>query len=157
MPLVFSDFFNLLKKKLYIRKVEIWDNVKNNISFSKSVPDISTWRWLSLNKRSYDVILARLRSGSIDLNDHLHKLNLKDSPNTDFCLNERETVEHYIFSCQKYSNLRNALFNDLANLNINQNNVNLQLLLTGQGSNKIRIHILKIFMNFVKLTKRFEL
>ena len=77
------------------------------------MPDISNWRWLSLNKRSYDVILARLRSGSIDLNDHLHKLNLKDSPNCDFCTNERETVEHYIFSCQKYSNLRNALFNDL--------------------------------------------
>ena len=135
--------------------MEIWDNVKNNLHFSKSVPDISTWKWLSLNKRSYDVVLARLRSGCTDLNDHLHKINMKDSPNCDFCINERETVEHFILNCQKYGNIRNALFNDLANLDIDQNRINLQLLLTGEGSDKFRIHILKLFVNLVKLTNRF--
>ena len=71
------------------------------------------------------------------------------------CINERETIEHFILNCQKYGNFRNALFNDLANLDIDQNRINLQLLLTGEGSDKFRIHILKLFINFVKLTNRF--
>ena len=158
LPLVFSDFVNLLNTKLQIHKLETWQNIKDNLHFSKTVTDITSWKWISVSKRSHDVILAKLRSGCTELNDHLHKLNLRDSPNCNFCLNKRETVEHYIFECQEYSNCRETLFNDLADLNISQDNVNLNILLSGgKGTNKSRIQILRKFINYIKLTKRFEI
>ena len=132
-------------------------NIKNSLHFSKSFPDISTWKWVSLNKRSYDVILARLRSGCIQLNEHLNKINMSDSPLCNYCNNMRETVEHFIFECQKYSNLRRKLYNELALLGVNQDEINLQLLLSGEGTNKHKKRILNKLLNYVKSTNRFDL
>ena len=158
LPLVFSDFINLLKNKQHLNKIEHWHNIKDNLNFAKSVLDIAKWKWLSVNKRSHDVILARLRSGCIQLNDHLHKINQIDSPICNFCTNERETVDHFIFECHEYSEFREILFNELAELNITQDEINSHLLLTGgDRENKSRLKILRKFMNYVKSTKRFEL
>ena len=157
LPLVYSDAFNLFQKKIYTNKLDFWQNIKSNIDFSKSVSDITKWEWLSLNNRSYDVLLARLRSGCTNLNDHLHKIKLKDSPTCNFCTNERETVEHFVFECTEYIPFRTALFNDLGILNINQDEISLKLLLTGgEGSNKLKLNVLRLFIKYVKLTKRFE-
>ena len=83
---------------------------------------------------------------------------MKDSPNFNFCTNKKETVEHFIFECREYVSFRTTLFNDLGNLNINQDEVTLKLLLTGgEGSIKLKIKILRIFIEYVKLTKRFEI
>ena len=158
LPLVFSDFFNLLKNKQHLKKIEHWHNIKDNLNFAKSVLDIAKWKWLSVNKRSHDVILARLRSGCIQLNDHLHKINLNDSPFCNFCTNERETVDHYIFECHEYRDLREMLYNELAELSITQDEINSHLLLTGgDGENKSRLKILRKFMNYIKSTNRFDL
>ena len=158
LPLVLSDSTHLLQKKIYTNKLDYWQNIKTNIEFSKSVTDIANWVWLSLNNRSYDVLLARLRSGCTNLNDHLHKIKMKDSPNCNFCTNKKETVEHFIFECTEYISFRTALFNDLGNLNINQDEISLKLLLTGgEGSNKLKMKILRLFIKYVKLTKRFEI
>ena len=46
----------------------------------------------------------------------------------------------------------------VSKLNIDQNRINLHLLLTGgEGSRKDRLKILRIFINFVKLTERFDI
>ena len=157
-PLVFSDFINHFKNKLNSNKIVHWHNIKDNLQFSKSVRDITKWRWLSVNKRSHDVILARLRSRCVQLNDHLHKINLRDSPFCDFCTNKRETVEHFIFECQEYTGHREILHNELANLSINQNEIDLQMLLTGgEGTSKSKLQVLRKFINYIKMTKRFEL
>ena len=149
---------NLLINKIFHKKVEIWHNVKAKLKFSKSVPDIKSWDWLSLNNRSYDVLLARLRSGCTDLNDHLYRLKLETSPFCKFCKTETETIEHYIFHCPKYENYRVVLIDELGKFNINQNEINLQLLLTGgDGTNRTRLKILRIFVNYVRLTKRFDI
>ena len=158
LPLIFNDNFNLLKHKIYNNKIEMWENVKAKLKFSKSVPDIKSWDWISLNDRSYDVLLARLRNGCTDLNDHLYRLKLETSPFCKFCKTEIETIEHYIFHCPKYDNYRTILIEDLGKLNINQNEINLQLLLTGgDGSNRIRLKILRNFVNYVRLTERFDI
>ena len=126
--------------------------------FQQLVINSESWEWLSLNKRSYDVLLARLRSGCTDLNDHLYKTKLEPSPLCKFCKTETESVEHYIFHCTKYDNHRKVLFDELAKLNIDQTKTNLQLLLTGGvGLKKDRLNILRIFMNYVKLTERFDI
>ena len=119
-----------------------------------SVPDVTKWMWMSLNKDSHDVILARLRSGCTSLNNHLYNLNMRDSQFCNFCINKRETVEHFTLECQEYNNFRRTLFNDLAKLNIDQDKVNLQLLLTSDWKNKYRKQILSKFINYVKLTKK---
>ena len=50
------------------------------------------------------------------------------------------------------------LIEELGKLDIKQNKINLELLLTGgDGTNKIRLKILRIFVNYVKLTKRFDI
>ena len=68
------------------------------------------------------------------MNDFLHKTKLKDSPTFNFCTNEREKIENFVFEYRKYIWYRTALFNDLGNLNINQNEISLKLLLTeGEG------------------------
>ena len=158
LPLVFSDFIKHFNRKLHLKKVDHWHNIKDNLNFSKSVTDITKWKWLSVNKRSHDVILARLRSGSVQLNDHLHKSNLKDSPICNFCTNKRETVEHFIFECQEYTRHREILHNELADLNIKQSENDLQMLLTGgEGTSKSKLQILRKFINYIKMTKRFEL
>ena len=92
-----------------------------------------------------------------NLNDHLHKLNMRDSPFCNFCIDKKETAEYFIFDCQELSNLKRTLFNDLAKLGIDQDKINLQLLLTGDGMNKYRKQILAKFINYVKLTKIFEI
>ena len=93
LPLVFSDFINLLKNKQHLNKIEHWHNIKDNLKFAKSVLDITKWKWLSVNKRSHDVILARLRSGCIQLNDHLHKINLNDLQSVIFVqMKERQLI-----------------------------------------------------------------
>ena len=149
---------NLLLNKIFHDKLELWHNVKAKLKFSKSVPDIKSWEWISINNRSYDVLLARLRSGCTDLNDHLFRLNLETSPLCKFCKTDVETVEHYIFHCSHYDTYRIMLIDELGKLNINQNKINLELLLTGGDDiNKVRLKILRIFMKYVKLTKRFDI
>ena len=50
------------------------------------------------------------------------------------------------------------LIEELGKLDIKQNKINLELLLTGgDGINKVRLKILKNFVNYVKLTKRFDI
>ena len=158
LPLIFKDNLNLLNSKIFNNKIVHWQNVKAKLKFYKSVPDIKSWEWVTHNKRSYDVLLARFRSGCTDLNEHLYKIKLETSPFCKFCTNETETMEHYIFNCTKYDNHRTKLVEELAKLNIDQNRINLHLLLTGgEGSRKDRLKILRIFINFVKLTERFDI
>ena len=158
LPLMFRDSMNLFNKKISNKKIERWQTIKDTLKFSKSVPDINSWEWLSLNKRSYDVLLARLRSGSTDLNDHLYKIKLETSPFWKFCTNKNETVEHYVFDCTKYKDYRKLLFDELNKLKISQNRINLHLLLTGgEGKSKDKLKILRLFINYVKSTERFNI
>ena len=158
LPLIYRDMLNLLNHKIFNNRIELWLNIKAKLKFSMSVPDIKPWEWISLNKRSYDVLLARLRSGCTDLNDHLYKIKLEPSPFCKFCKTETESIEHYIFHCTKYDNHRKVLFDELAKLNIDQTKINLQLLLTGgEGLKKDRLNILRVFMNYVGLTERFDI
>ena len=104
------------------------------------------------------VSLPLLLTYKADLNEFLFNIKKKDSPYCDHCTNERETVEHFALLCQNYTNARVALVNKLISLNVGPTDVNLQTLLTGgQFSQKKRLRILTLFMEFVKESKRFDL
>ena len=102
-------------------------------------------------------MLARLRSGCIDLNNYLFTIKKRDNPFCDYCTNDRETVEHYALHCQKYNDIRTTLFSEIKALNVTQNTIDLQTLLSGgNGPYKLRIRILNLFILFIKDSKRFQ-
>ena len=156
IPFEYKDIVRLLNLKLTKSRITHWNQIKDTLAFSKVIQDVSQWQWISVEKRFYDVLLARFRSGCIQLNGYLHKIKMIDSPYCSNCGNTEESIEHFIFICPRYSNERKEMYNQLLQLNIRNNSVNLQLLLTGGSfSDKKRVRILKLFVKFIMESKRF--
>jgi ribonuclease HI len=53
-------------------------------------------------------LLTQLRSGHVGLNQHLSRIKLVDSPKCPNC-DTRETVEHYLLGCRRYTQARHEL------------------------------------------------
>ena len=66
---------------------------QTDLHFFKAIPNINLWEWVYLNNRRYDVLLARLRSGCVDLNNYMFTIKKRENPFSDYCPNDRETVE----------------------------------------------------------------
>ena len=59
---------------------------------------------------------------------------------------------------KKYKDCRKLLFDELNKSKINQNKINLHfLLIVGEGESKDKLRILKLFINYVKSTERFNI
>lgn len=58
--------------------------------------------------RRDEVMVNRLRLDACKLNAHLHKINLKDSPNCEIC-HLPETTEHLLFDCISNNELTEGL------------------------------------------------
>lgn len=69
-----------------------------------------------LNKHAVAAI-TQLRSGHIHLNHYLHKYDQLGDPSC-VCQEGIETVEHYLFTCNKYTEERQQLEEDLKALNL---------------------------------------
>ena len=123
---MFAGVLKLVNGNLYTARLNYnWNQIKHDLHFFKAVPNINQWEWVSMNNRRYDVLLARLRSGCVDLNNYLFTIKKRDNPFCDYCANDRETVEHYALHCQKYNDIRLNLFNEIKTLNVNQNTIDL--------------------------------
>ena len=155
-PFEYNDLVKLVNKRLYMFNLEYWNQVKDDLFYSKSVLDISQWEWFSLNDRFYDVLLARFRSGDAGLNSDLFRIRQVDNPNCLTC-GVRENVNHFIFRCGNYNVQRRLLFQDLRQVGIQENMVNLNLLLTGGNmTGRMRVKVMQIFVQFIKKTGRFN-
>ena len=55
----------------------------------------------SIGDRKVEAIINQLISGQVGLNYLTSKIDKNKSPNCDLC-SEKETIDHYIFKCQKY-------------------------------------------------------
>ena len=117
VPFEYKDLLKLVNGNFYTARLNYWNQIKNDLHFFKAVPNINQWEWVSMNNRRYDVLLARLRSGCVDLNNDLFTIKKRDNPFCDYCANDRETVEHYALHCQKYNDIRITLFNVIKALN----------------------------------------
>ena len=126
-----------------------------NCNFGRLIENIRSWKWVSTGCRKADVILARLRSGHVRLNQFLHKIGSMDTPFCVHCPGVFETVSHFIMDCPYYSNYRADLRKGIRNCNIAD--FNLKLLLTGGGFKpNLRIKVMRLTYCYVEKTKRFE-
>ena len=157
IPFEYKDTLKLVDESLINVRQNYWNLIKSDLHLSKAIPNINHYNWISLNNRAYDVLLARFRNGCADLNEFLYKIKKRDNPYCNNCIGVSESIEHFVLHCKTYENARLDLYNKLTCLKIKSNEVNLQILLTGgQFADKKRTKILKIFVDFVKQSKRFD-
>ena len=106
---------------------------------------------------SYEVLLARLRSGCVELWNNLFTIYKRNYPLRDYCANVRETVEHYVLRCQIFNDIRMISFNEFIVLNKSPDSIDLKTLLDGgDGPYKLKLNILNLFMEFIKELRRFD-
>ena len=85
VQLEYKDASKLISECLYSSRHNYWDQIKHSLHFYKAVQNIKQYEWVSLNNRTFDVLLARFRSGCVDLNDFLFNIKKRDSPYCDYC------------------------------------------------------------------------
>lgn len=109
---------------------------------------------LSVGKREYFIVHARIRNNCSDLNYDLFKNHLFPSP-TYFCSLAPETALHYFSQCPSYHNQRLNFLRKLSELHINFDFENILY-----GSNmltyKQNSHIFQLVQGYIKETKRFD-
>lgn len=108
------------------------------------------FRWPLPRKAS--VVLVRLRTGHVGLNSYLHRFNMAESPNCDFC-DMPEDVEHYLCHCCKYMASRMILEHDLGRLNAD---MSVPTLLGATSSGRRQKLILHATLTYIKSTRRFQ-
>jgi ribonuclease HI len=98
------------KIRLYTR--ERWQKIWNTSDTGRNVHDhfpvIPTGRFISVCGRNPEVKYLRLITGHHRLKNHLHKLNLSETPCCD-CSDERETPAHVMLHCPLYTHERATL------------------------------------------------
>jgi hypothetical protein len=106
-------------------------------------------------------MLMQFRMGLSNLCFHMFTYNLGENPFCSYCLDEPETIEHFLFYCPRYSVMRNVLFNKLSLffpeiLNMPKKDA-LQICLRGErGLNfDANFNILRVVSEFILATKRF--
>ena len=97
-----------------IRNSPTLSQFKSNL-ISKSCILVKHPSLLNLGKRYYAILHARLRMGRSQLNEHLYKIGIKDSPLCS-CGQGVEDVWHFFFSCPLFVIDRNHLHTIIINL-----------------------------------------
>lgn len=105
------------KNSFFPSTLKLWNNMSTDIRTLDSLNKFKKY----LNKKfeveqcffDYNLfnmggskILAQLRLGLSNLRSHLFKYNLTDNPFCQGCLNEIETLAHFLFVCPCYENVR---------------------------------------------------
>ena len=88
-----------------------WQNSKYGKrlqQFDPTPPGRKTQRLYKSLSRPAGSLLTQLRSSHVGLNPYLARARLVDSPLCPHC-NTRETVEHFLLGCRKYTHERHEL------------------------------------------------
>ena len=108
-------------------------------------------------------LLSRLRLGLSHLNKHKFSHGFLDTVNPMCsCNSEEESVSHYLLRCPNFVHLRNSLMNELINIDQSLNLLNHEsltnILLYGskQFNYEVNSKIIKLTINFIKLSERFS-
>lgn len=86
-------------------------SMKAENKFATKYPNLSPHHFLAHTReltRSRATLLFRLITGHIQLRQHLHRLQLVDSPQCELCGLEPETVTHYLFRCSGFADQRHT-------------------------------------------------
>ena len=93
--------------------------------------------YFTVGSKLGNILHTRLRLGASQLNDHLYKYQITDSPSCS-CGYPSETIEHFILFCTLHSNTRKTLIKNISAI-LNNNfeawpkQCQLNLLINGQG------------------------
>ena len=160
---------NCFKRSFFPHGIELWNNLDTDIRNSVTLLSFSNAlknKTLYSNEQKERKILhpygnrytsfihSRLRVGCSLLNNHLClNLCVKDNPSC-LCGSNNESVEHYFFVCNRYTNSRTELINSVTQIC----EVNLNVLLYGNLSltldqNKL---IFEYVHKYIKDSKRFD-
>ena len=90
----------------------MWDITDTGRKVYNHIPEVNTARYLSTHNRRLESLYLRLRAGHSRLQDHMHLLNLSESPCCD-CGLQRETPDHILLHCPKYSTSRENMLSDI--------------------------------------------
>ena len=104
-------------------------------------------------KRLGQIYHARLRTNCSTLNQHLFSENIIDRPSC--ACGAAEDTYHYLFVCNRFSNLRQELFN--TDSMICQPTLNVLLFGNDELSMQQNSNIFLAVQNFVLKTKRFQI
>ncbi|EUC62853.1 reverse transcriptase from transposon X-element protein, putative, partial [Rhizoctonia solani AG-3 Rhs1AP] len=88
---------------------EHWTSTNAGAKFESRFPGISPRHFLGHTRaltRSQATLLFRLTTGHVQLRQHLHRLQLVDSPGCEHCGREHESVSHFLLRCSRYANER---------------------------------------------------
>lgn len=100
------------------------------------------------------ILHTRLRMNCSSLNEHLFLKNIVESPR---CVcGEIETVQHFIFHCKRYSNIRQNMIDSIHNCNMNII-VDKNLLIFGSENltDEQNATVFRIFQKYILQSKRF--
>lgn len=104
--------------------------------------------------RKAEVILAQLRLGFSDLNAHLFAKGCTDSPHCN-CSATDETVHHFLFDCDNYSNNRQTFFTNIRDITSLPLNTNLLLFGDESLSSDANSNIINQLIIFILSSNRF--
>ena len=122
-PLETSEINRMVRKRLVTKWQQQYDTQKNTLHLGQIKRTIANWPWASVKKsRKHETTLTKLRMGHIALNQYLARFKIRDNPNCSTCL-VPEDVQHFMLECRQYTNQRNSLKRELANLNITDTNL----------------------------------
>lgn len=142
--------------------IKLWNNLPTNTSSIENYKSFKIVLESNIPKknplfyigsRSENIVMAKLRMESSNLNFHLTALNIIDDPSC-ICGNEREDPIHYFFQCPLYMRPRAALHNAVSHLAP----FTLKTLLFGRENLDIETnrHIISSTIAFIKTTERFK-
>ena len=122
----------------------MWD--ETNSPLKNLQPDVCKTYKSFLKNRRAESILHCLRMGNVGWNKSIRKVNRHESGLCDFC-NEPETIEYFLYSCQRYVIPRSMM---IAEADIHEGNI--QHLLTSSD-----ISTQKALVNYVIRSQRFPI
>ena len=156
LDLVLEEYISMIKRKIKEENLERWKSTNN--FFVSLFRDLGKWRWISSGFRRCDVLISRMRSGTVGLNSFLYTIGLANSPDCIYCINIKETISHYLLSCPRHTLPRIKLFKRLNSIGIKDDTITLSLLLTGSDfSPGARRKIMMFLFDYFKDTDKLNI
>ena len=129
----FSDVKNLLINNVQKSLEENWERNKRSFKLGKIKEKWEYWHWTNISNRKIEISMTRLRLGHCCLNYHLHRINISNSPNCNYC-GEIENIEHFLLQCPRYYTSRIIMKDEINKIGIR--NITKEVLLGGGNIDK---------------------
>lgn len=153
--LALSTIKKQIKSHLNKKWQREWNRGETGRNVYELCPIIPSNKFISIQSRRKESKLLRIISGHSCLKDHMHKLNLSESPCCE-CSDERQTVQHIVMDCPLYNEERKNLQDCIESIYVEHNTpmwervINLNSLLMPTHNNiETRNKINNALINFI--------